>query len=256
MPHNKTIHAAQVAGKSGFSLISDDKFRDLHAALLKCSILDSELRSRARYAQTYKPWIGCQAVSAGVVACLREGDSITSTTHSLLAEWLHHGNSALQPEARSVDASSHLAAATGEGLRHKLEQSAGVAVAFTGVAQPQFMRTVFTAAAQQSLPVVYVLAGGNPPPECCAGIPVISVDATDTVAIYRVAYESIFRARNGGGPTVIECVPWPQMSHEEPLAKLEAYLAAKQLFRRDWKLRLEKKHSNLIGKAVADSVQS
>ena len=37
------------------------------------------------------------------------------------------------------------------------------------------------------------------------GFPGIPVDGHDVVALYRVAHESIVRARRGGGPTLIEC---------------------------------------------------
>ena len=37
------------------------------------------------------------------------------------------------------------------------------------------------------------------------GVPAIAVDAVDAVAVYRVAYEAIVRARQGRGATLLEC---------------------------------------------------
>jgi hypothetical protein len=37
------------------------------------------------------------------------------------------------------------------------------------------------------------------------GFPTFTVDANDAIAIYRVSLEAIFRARSGGGPTLIAC---------------------------------------------------
>src|SRR6185437_10067912 len=94
---------------------------------------------------------------------------------------------------------------------------------FAATPQPALMREVFTAAAKQSLPVLYIFeASKTSLAELSHGIPVIRVDASDTVAAYRVAYESISRARGGGGPTILECAPWPgdPQSHD-PLQKLE-----------------------------------
>jgi TPP-dependent pyruvate/acetoin dehydrogenase alpha subunit len=84
--------------------------------------------------------------------------------------------------------------------------------------------------------------------------PAITVDATDAVAVYRVASESIHRARLGRGPTLIECrtlppstgsrlVPSsPEPSHlHDPIEKMEVYLSRKGLF-----------HQNLRQK-IADS---
>ena len=60
--------------------------------------------------------------------------------------------------------------------------------------------------------------------------PVITVDANDVVAIYRVAQESIARARDGG-PTLIACVPYAaEGMSASPIANMERYLAGKKLF--------------------------
>ncbi len=56
--------------------------------------------------------------------------------------------------------------------------------------------------------------------------------------MYRVAYESIHKARHGGGPTLIRAVsfPAPQISkahhpkHADAVARMEGYLTAKGLF--------------------------
>lgn len=61
------------------------------------------------------------------------------------------------------------------------------------------------------------------------GLPVFPVDAEDAVAVYRVMYESVLRARDGGGPAVL----WGVFSSRsramlsrssQPIARLEAYL--------------------------------
>ena len=77
-----------------------------------------------------------------------------------------------------------------------------------------------------------------------SGIPVIPVDRTDVVALYRVTFESIQRARRDGGPTVIEpaiwCWPGKPRAHEagladDPIDKMENYLTGKGLFSARWK---------------------
>ena len=81
------------------------------------------------------------------------------------------------------------------------------------------------------------------------GLPVIAVDAEDVVAIYRVAHESIHKARRGGGPTLIVAVSLHQ-AHEgksakesgshnlDAIAKMENHLTAKGLFSAAWKQKL------------------
>jgi TPP-dependent pyruvate/acetoin dehydrogenase alpha subunit len=77
-----------------------------------------------------------------------------------------------------------------------------------------------------------------------SGIPVIPVDQTDVVAMYRVAFESIHKARHDGGPTVIEAAAWQPPTKQrakdtdfatDPIVKMEAYLAGKGLFSDRWK---------------------
>ena len=46
-------------------------------------------------------------------------------------------------------------------------------------------------------------------------------DAGDVVAVWRVAQESIYRARNGSGPTLIDC---RKLTPQDPLAHMEHYM--------------------------------
>jgi Dehydrogenase E1 component len=59
-------------------------------------------------------------------------------------------------------------------------------------------------------------------------VPSIAVDANDPIAIYRVAQESIGRTRAGGGPALIECVPFAiqgaRTLPEDALPALRRYL--------------------------------
>lgn len=234
--------AARIAGKNGFSLISDETFRELYAALLQCRILDERLLASAGYER----WAGSEAGTAGLIACLRSGDSVTPTRRGLLAAYLQKASLPM-PRETVQEPLAQLAAATSDGLRHKLGRLGNITVVFTYAGEPDRMHEVFATAASNSLPVLYVLECGEPLADVCGGIPVIRVDAADTVAIYRVAHESTRRAREGGGPTIIECAAWHGDDDlQDPLAKLERYLAGKRIFRQDWKQRLEKKLRNSL----------
>ena len=86
------------------------------------------------------------------------------------------------------------------------------------------------------------------------GFPRIAVDGKDAVAVYRVAYEAIERARSGGGPTLIDAQTLPEYGFDEmdraqnratdeieksesqdPIAAMERYLTGKGLFSKGWK---------------------
>lgn len=80
--------------------------------------------------------------------------------------------------------------------------------------------SVMKAAASQRLPIVFAhydeaasqvsehsAKGKSKNPEALFhGLPAIAVDASDAVAVYRVAYEAIIRARQGRGATLLQCV--------------------------------------------------
>jgi len=82
---------------------------------------------------------------------------------------------------------------------------------------------VLADAASQKLPIVFVhyadsakLQGtsqtgyrGKNPHAFFHGVPAITVDAFDAVAVYRVAFEAIARARQGRGASLLECVALP-----------------------------------------------
>lgn len=87
--------------------------------------------------------------------------------------------------------------------------------------------SVLAAAASQKLPIVFALysdgesqvtkpkaQGKAKNPEALFhGVPSIAVDASDAVAVYRVAYEAIIRARQGRGATLLHCAWLPAGSH-------------------------------------------
>jgi TPP-dependent pyruvate/acetoin dehydrogenase alpha subunit len=80
-------------------------------------------------------------------------------------------------------------------------------------------------AGSKSLPVVFVVHGAwrthegpGTPDARQNGIPAIAVDASDAVAAYRVACEAITRARQGRGPTLVECVTVPSAGADLPAA--------------------------------------
>jgi pyruvate dehydrogenase E1 component alpha subunit len=105
--------------------------------------------------------------------------------------------------------------------------------------------SILADAASQRLPIVFVHHVANRPSEPPAdrkgknpdalfhGVPAIAVDASDAVAVYRVAYEAIIRARQGRGATLLECLAHPDTSvetHEnagDPVSSMENYLKRK-----------------------------
>ena len=62
------------------------------------------------------------------------------------------------------------------------------------------------------------------------GIPGVSVDGNDVVAVYEAAREAVLRARQGGGPTLVEAVTYRMKGHAEHDA--QSYVPREEL--EDW----------------------
>jgi hypothetical protein len=80
-----------------------------------------------------------------------------------------------------------------------------------------------------------------PKPQPALDLMCIPVDAHDVIAIYRVAHESITRARQGNGPTRILCHTLANAGAESSnaVAKLEAWLMARGLPAQQWRQQIE-----------------
>jgi TPP-dependent pyruvate/acetoin dehydrogenase alpha subunit len=84
-----------------------------------------------------------------------------------------------------------------------------------------------------------------------SGIPVV---ADDAVAIYRVAQESIGRARVGGGAALMECVPFVTKGAAGPgdgIAGLESYLLERKVATKAWMEREAKGFAKRVAREKA-----
>lgn len=132
------------------------------------------------------------------------------------------------------------------------ESSVVVVYARPGEVTPKLWRKVLSFAAEQLLPVLFVVlpaarrkdaAGVGAMSELASrlGVPGMAVDADDAVALYRVAQEAIGRARIGGGAALMECVPFviegTKGRHNAPadaIAGLEQYMLGRGVATRRW----------------------
>ncbi len=113
------------------------------------------------------------------------------------------------------------------GAAAALWPAGGVAMVYVeGLSAKEWTR-VLTLGAE--LPLVVVALPGKDVPKA-AGVPVIPVDAADVVALYRVAQESLVRARADGQAAVIECVA----TGLDPVALMGAQLVAKGICTAKW----------------------
>ena len=122
---------------------------------------------------------------------------------------------------------------TGVALALKMKKKDDVVMAFSGEGATSlgFWHEAVNFAGVHNLPIVYVIQNNlwaesvNVKMQTkvedlsvkaqAYGFPGITVDGNDVIAVYRVASEAVNRARNGGGPTLIECKTYRWYGHSE-----------------------------------------
>lgn len=233
-----------------YSLISDKTFQRMHAAM-------ATLRSSAKRNAGSR---GAEAAIAGTIVDLRPSDLILAPTSLFPATMVADGLLQLTSSGRktSLDTSIPIISTTSPGagpiiaagaalgrstaaLERGTLQHDSVIVAFgtPGVAhRPDWLEALRLAGAHR-LPILFVLLPGDEAEAArigseavSAGVITIPVDTSDAVAIYRVAFESLARARRRTATTLIVSTQYkiedakPSRS-EDPIKKLESYLKNK-----------------------------
>ena len=122
---------------------------------------------------------------------------------------------------------------TGAGLAAQLDGKGRVAVSFfgDGASNAGPLHECLNIAASWKLPMIYVCENNLYAAQTSAastqgledvaaraagyGIPGVMVDGNDIFAVNRAAYQAVQRAREGGGPTLIECKTYRWRAHTE-----------------------------------------
>jgi len=190
------------------------------------------------------------------------------------------GSLRVVPQAASITGQLDIAAGVAYAYRSLDKPNVVVALADDGLAALGFWHEAASLASQQRLPIVFIV-------ENCAqshsygtgvvhsdedlrdraeayGIPGITVDGNDIVAVWRVTQESIHRARTGAGPTLIESRTWrwhAEADHSaangqrnrwqnDPLHHMEHYMKKRRLWRQAWKEALMHEYKLALAAAV------
>ena len=280
----QTTTAAAVS--TGGSLISHTKLKQLYATMLQCRLLTeraSKLRSRPRSAALYADAIGQEALATGFAVDLRPEDTIALAPRNSVASLargvplsdivaqIYQRRSALEQAPNTVMPSptldAQLSLASGVAITNKKKKKSNVVVFFGAKATTALdcWHRALALAAKRSLPIIFVVED-NPWANSISskvseeekdsvekarsyGFPVITVDANDVVAVYRVACESVERVRQGGGPVLVHGQPYrlnspgkrsvakpaTRRTERDPLTHMERYLRNKGLFTPSWK---------------------
>lgn len=236
------VPSAAANGKHGHTLISDGKFRQLYALTLKMRLL----------AEGEYPWLsGKEAMLAGVAADLRVDDVV-------LLEPGVSGADVLRPDLPEnllktpLHAEDALIEAVGRAAAARIRKSGAISVVFcTESMSRPVLHEARLLAIRGKLPLLFVERGNAEDGRSSSRraiapeqqMPSIAVDKHDVVAVYRVAHESIARAREGSGPTRMQCVEWQPAATArrrlpagtDAVEQLETWLESRGLPAQQWR---------------------
>jgi TPP-dependent pyruvate/acetoin dehydrogenase alpha subunit len=215
-------------------LISNERLQHLYITLLRGQLL----RPRNRLADKASALVAREAIVAGTVTHLEGDDVVMPAAGDRLAA-LARGNAlrrivsgkpltGVLPAASTAQAAFALAG--GYAFARQGSKQAVLAFSGPGVNSLEPLRPALAYAGQHKLGIVFVIeTAGDADLSSAAhtgklGVYSIPVDGNDVVAVYRVAQESIQRARRGVGPTLIDCKPWPADGTADPVRRLEQTL--------------------------------
>ncbi|WP_109484381.1 thiamine pyrophosphate-dependent enzyme [Occallatibacter savannae] len=260
-----------------FSLIPGEKLLAIYSAMLKCRLLEQRataLFQQGKLDSDLHLSSGREATAAASVIDLERTDTLCLAPHDWLPAFVKgmsletlfralapsrlQGDGPLRIEAEHknvFDGSSDLQQVLLDQADAAFtDKKSAVAAAFIpagGASLNEWKRTIETAGSRK-LPAIFIhytesaedtpTARSAKPEALVHGVPSIAVDARDPVAVYRVAYEAIVRARQLRGATLISCMidspvstpnnggsQAPEPIALDPVAAMEAYLKSKKI---------------------------
>ena len=235
------VPSAAAHGKHGHSLISSGKFRQLYALALQLQLVGEHDSGWLR---------GRGAVLAGVAADLRSDDTVVAE-HAGSRDDIVRGQVRRNMDPRSIE--ERVIEALGQAVGDRMRKTGRVTAIFLDRGQNgKIMQEARALAIDARLPVLLVeYSAAKKPPAgkkkkpAALEYPSIPVDTQDVIALYRVAHESITRARDGGGPTHIVGVRWQpavksgqrsaKVKTEDAVTHLEQWLMARGLPAAEWR---------------------
>lgn len=190
---------------------------------------------------------------AKVGSLLRHVAKLTASAKRPAAAIVRNGVTGRQlPSMEPVG--DRLRMAMGAALSFKTLKRANMVVAYVreGEVSNVLWRQLLALASKFELPIIFVaLPGGSGKKKTrneagtlsalarACGVPGIPVDASDAVALYRVAQESLGRLRGGGGPVLVECVAFPMKGRRrnevvDPLEQMKVFLLGRKVCSEAW----------------------
>jgi TPP-dependent pyruvate/acetoin dehydrogenase alpha subunit len=199
----------------------------------------------------------------------------------------HCGYAPLNIITPSSTIAAQLAIGTGVALANKMQKKTSVVVALSGEGSTSLglWHESLNFAGVQHLPIVFILENNlwaeSVPARLQSavenfsvkarayGIRGITVDGNDVVAVYKATQAAILRARQGDGPSLIECKTYRWYGHSEidpakyrtveeleywksrdPISAMERYLQERGFWAESWKQELLAEFNKEIDEAI------
>ena len=238
------VPSAAANGKNGHSLISNAKFRQLYELALKLQLQGKRADGDA------SNWLrGREAMLAGVTADLRGNDAVVAAKIVSIAGALN-APIPFGTDRRSFE--ERVIVALSDAVADRMRKTGRVGVIFfDGARDGVILKEARTLAFAAKLPVLFIedvvplRRSTKKKKAATIEYPMIPVDTRDVIATYRVAHESIARAREGSGPTHIVGVEWrpvargrkgaTKIEREDAVEHLEHWLIARGLPVQEWR---------------------
>jgi pyruvate dehydrogenase E1 component alpha subunit len=229
----------------------DEQLLQMFGAMLRARIFDGKAINLQRTGKlgTYAPCLGQEATHVGVGAALRPEDSVSIVYREIgtmfwrgvrmldvLLYWGgdERGNNFGGPAHDfpwCVPIATQTLHAAGSAMAFKIRNEKRCALAYIGdggTSEGSFYEAINLAGAKQ-LPIVFMIVNNkwaiSVPIEqqtaaqtlaqkaIAAGIPGIQVDGNDVLVVRETVTQALEKARNGGGPTVIEAMSYRLSDH-------------------------------------------
>jgi len=260
------------------SPMNTERLRRLYSTMLKCRLVSE--RCAALFGTDSAAATGHEAAEVGACIHLREDDLVSPTSSLINGNLTRGANIAgvfamLQPalhpasggnagalSSLNLSHQAQIQASTIVALSHKLSRKPVVNMAIIGSSaekssgyehtSPDFWESSVQFAGARKLGIVYVICTAADSTHDLRGralnfqVPGITVDGNDVVAVYRVAEESVRRAREGHGPTLIDCKINPA---RDPLTFMENYLKNRDMWSDKWHAKVLQELKKEIEKA-------
>ena len=251
-------------------LVTNKKLRQMYLAMVEARILEEHVAKLQRKAKTkLDSTRGQEACRVSTAIELISGDLVSDSQAGVAMDHILGADagavlkrlSGLISRKKRVeiagakqipwieDAGDRLSLAVGAALAFKSQKQTSLVVAYVPrrEASGARWRRWLTLSAQLELPIIFVVlpavvgkkktvpVGHVSAKARACGVPGIPVDASDAVALYRVAQESIGRIRGGGGAVVIDCVAYLVNGKVlDPVAQMKNFVLGKKACTSEW----------------------